>query len=269
MNRTRNPRGQGGKLRDDILAAATSILEESGSEEAVTLRAVARRASITAPSIYAHFEDRDAVIEAVLDSAFSDLSAAILHAMEAERDPVDRLHAGCLAYLDFARDRPHRYRTLFGRRRDLPALGFGGDVDLAGERAGELAAHLTEANNSAQTLGTFSVLVDHHAGLQAAIIDPDTSDDASPAPGGVADGESDMPPPGILTFGLLVGSIQACIDAGRSSSQDAFTDATALWSAMHGLATLHQSVPDFPWPDLSSLKLTVIDRLAVINSKTT
>ena len=37
--RERNRRGEGGRLRADILAGATRLLEQTGSEEAVTLRA--------------------------------------------------------------------------------------------------------------------------------------------------------------------------------------------------------------------------------------
>src|SRR5260370_1139140 len=46
--RERNRRGEGGKLRDDILAAATALLEQTGSAEAVTLRAGAPPLGISA-----------------------------------------------------------------------------------------------------------------------------------------------------------------------------------------------------------------------------
>ena len=48
--RERNRRGEGGKLRADIVAGATQLLEDTGSEDAVTLRAVARQVGISAPS---------------------------------------------------------------------------------------------------------------------------------------------------------------------------------------------------------------------------
>ena len=53
--RHRNPRGQGTRLSEDIVAGALALIERTGSAEAVTLRAVAREAGIAAPSIYAHF----------------------------------------------------------------------------------------------------------------------------------------------------------------------------------------------------------------------
>jgi AcrR family transcriptional regulator len=116
--RTRNRRGEGGRLREDILAAATALLDELGTEDAVTLRAVARRAGITAPSIYPHFPDRQAILLAVVTDAFADLTTRLGDAAGAgERDtaePVARLRAVCDAYLDFAGDLPKVYRLMFG-----------------------------------------------------------------------------------------------------------------------------------------------------------
>jgi AcrR family transcriptional regulator len=114
--RERNRRGEGGKLRADILAGATELLEQTGSEEAVTLRAVARQVGISAPSIYTHFADREAIIEAIVNSAFADFNAAIDAAVEAGSGPLEHLRGGCAAYLLFAAERPNRYKLLFERQ---------------------------------------------------------------------------------------------------------------------------------------------------------
>jgi AcrR family transcriptional regulator len=114
--RERNRRGEGGRLRDEILAGATQLLEQTGSEEAVTLRAVARQVGISAPSIYAHFADREAIVDAIVDSAFVDFNAAIEAAVRAAAGPLARLREGCAAYLRFAADRPNRYKILFERQ---------------------------------------------------------------------------------------------------------------------------------------------------------
>lgn len=113
--RQRNRRGEGAKLGADILIAAAGILEETASEEAVTLRAIARRIGIAAPSIYEHFPDREAIVEAVLEEAFADFRAVLVDAVASEPEPLDGLRAGCLAYLRFADQRPNRYRILFSR----------------------------------------------------------------------------------------------------------------------------------------------------------
>jgi AcrR family transcriptional regulator len=84
----------------------------------VTLRAVARRVGISAPSIYGHFSDRAAIVDAIVDAAFADFDAAIAAARDAETAPLARLRVSCAAYLRFAEQHPNRYRLLF-ERRDL------------------------------------------------------------------------------------------------------------------------------------------------------
>ncbi len=116
VTRARNRRGEGGKLRADILAGATQLLEDTGSEEAVTLRAVARKVGISAPSIYSHFADRAAIVDAIVDDAFVDFNDAIYAAIQETADPLTRLRAGCAAYLRFAAARPNRYKLLFDRQ---------------------------------------------------------------------------------------------------------------------------------------------------------
>jgi AcrR family transcriptional regulator len=123
--RERNRRGQGGRLRADIVCAAAELLDEAGNEQAVTLRAVARRIGIAAPSIYAHFADRQAILLAVVEDAFAELAETLRATTETRAgtdatDPtgedgeVARLYAACAAYLDFAATRPQRYRVMFG-----------------------------------------------------------------------------------------------------------------------------------------------------------
>jgi AcrR family transcriptional regulator len=120
--RRRNRRGEGGKLRDEIIAAAGEILDEEGDERAVTLRSVARRVGIAAPSIYPHFPDQPAIMLAVVRKEFDQLTATLRAAAEGGRDARQRLLAVCHAYLDLAGTHPERYRTMFGGLW-VPALG--------------------------------------------------------------------------------------------------------------------------------------------------
>ena len=149
--RERNRRGQGGRLRTDIVVAAAELLDEAGNEQAVTLRAVARRVGIAAPSIYAHFPDRQAILLAVVQDAFAELAEAI-HAsvaVGAGGGPADRLRAACLAYLDFATTRPQRYRVMFG--------GLWNAADAL-DSAAVTAAEVTELGQDA--LGVFITELD-------------------------------------------------------------------------------------------------------------
>ncbi|AGZ41223.1 TetR/AcrR family transcriptional regulator [Actinoplanes friuliensis] len=113
--RARNPRGEGARLRDEIVGAAVDLLDETGDERALTLRSIARRAGIAAPSIYRHFPDQPAIMLAVVRDAFAELHLALRAAVTgAGDDPRERLLALCHAYLHFAQSRPQRYRTMFG-----------------------------------------------------------------------------------------------------------------------------------------------------------
>ena len=55
--RRRNPRGQGDRLREEIISAASELIAESGDADRLSLRSVAKRIGIAAPSIYRHFPD--------------------------------------------------------------------------------------------------------------------------------------------------------------------------------------------------------------------
>jgi AcrR family transcriptional regulator len=130
--RARNKRGEGAQLRDEIVGAATKLLDD-GLPQGVTLRAVARAAGISAPSIYAHFPDLDSILLAVAQEAFASLEHDLGEPDDA--DPVERLRAVCAAYLSFARRRPHRYRLMFGAVWDA-----GQALERAPGMADELAA---------------------------------------------------------------------------------------------------------------------------------
>ena len=117
----RNARGQGNRLADDIVRGALAIIERTGSDDTVTLRAVAREVGIAAPSIYAHFADREAIIMAAVVGIFDELADAVEQAEAAAGgDPVARLLAGCQAYLDYGLAHPARYGVLFSPRQLAP-----------------------------------------------------------------------------------------------------------------------------------------------------
>jgi AcrR family transcriptional regulator len=120
--RRRNARGHGSELAADIVSGALDLIERSGSSEAVTLRAVAREVGIAAPSIYAHFSDRDAIVLAVVVQIFEELREEIETGIESRNDPIERLVAGCQAYVQFGLTQPARYGVLFSEARVADSL---------------------------------------------------------------------------------------------------------------------------------------------------
>jgi AcrR family transcriptional regulator len=123
--RTRSARGSGADLRAEIIAATRGLMSETGSSDAVTIRAVARAVGVTAPSIYRHFADKDVLIDAVCAEALAELEAAIVAATSNSDFPVERLRLAALAYCRFAREHPEHYRIT------MMTLGTGpSDLDM-------------------------------------------------------------------------------------------------------------------------------------------
>jgi len=111
--RARARRGEGGLLRDEILAAVDDLLIETASEEAVSIRAIADRVGVTPPSIYRHFADKDELIFAVCERTFAQLDAAMQKAAIDREDPIDSLEARGRMYVEFALAHPEHYRVFF------------------------------------------------------------------------------------------------------------------------------------------------------------
>ena len=186
--RQRNPRGQGHRLRGEIIAGAAQLIERTGSEHSITLRAVAREIGIAAPSIAPHFADRAEIIDAVVASELEGVSNALREAATGVADPVEALFAAFRAYVAFGWDHPNRYRVIYERRY----LEIWDDAQPPMLETGPLMNRTIE---------------------------------------------------------LGVSLLQACIDAGRSASTDAFADILAIWMLLHGLVTLPSSITSLPWPD--------------------
>ncbi|MFI6297030.1 TetR/AcrR family transcriptional regulator [Nonomuraea sp. NPDC050790] len=113
MTRTRARRGEGALLREEILRAAEDLLAESGAEEALTLRAVAARAGVSTPSVYLHFADKEALLEAVCLRVWDELGR--LFRENDHGDPFRALGRCGRAYARFALEHPVQYRVLLMR----------------------------------------------------------------------------------------------------------------------------------------------------------
>ena len=116
--RRRAPRGQGGALRAELLRAAMDLLAETGDEEAVSLRAVAGRVGVSVPSIYLHFADKQALLDAVCEEVFAALHVALRSAAEGAGHAFEALRRQGNAYVHFALANPEHYRIVLMQRRD-------------------------------------------------------------------------------------------------------------------------------------------------------
>ncbi|MFE3499576.1 TetR/AcrR family transcriptional regulator [Kitasatospora sp. NPDC059160] len=105
-----------GDLRAACLRAARELLEEDGGS-GLSLRAVARRAGVSATAPYRHFADREALVSAVASEGYLELAAALTAAHPAPATP-DELAAVAVAYVRFALDRPALFRAMFAEPCD-------------------------------------------------------------------------------------------------------------------------------------------------------
>jgi AcrR family transcriptional regulator len=114
--RPRNRRGEGGKLRDELVEAARRLLSSADHEAEVSIRAVTREAGAAPQSFYLQFASLDELLYAVYALEYEEFRQALAYAADQAASPQARLTAVCLAYCEFAQAQPGRYRALTGVR---------------------------------------------------------------------------------------------------------------------------------------------------------
>jgi AcrR family transcriptional regulator len=117
--RQRNPRGQGERLRDDIIEAASRLLEDPGAP-ALSLRSVARAVGVAATSVYLHFDDVDSLVQAVVIRRLGELTRSQEEASRHLADPCAQVHAQALAYCRFGLAHPGHYHVMFSTPLRMP-----------------------------------------------------------------------------------------------------------------------------------------------------
>ena len=116
--RPRARRGEGDRLREEILDATSQLLLSTGDHEAVNIRSVAEAVGVTPPSIYLHFADKAELIKAVCGRHFHALQHAIEEAVAGVGDPAEELRLRGQAYVRFGLEHPEQYRILFMSKQD-------------------------------------------------------------------------------------------------------------------------------------------------------
>jgi AcrR family transcriptional regulator len=107
------PRRPDPDLEQRILGAA-SRLWARGGEKALTMRAVAKAAGTTTPTVYERYRDRNDILRALRLETRRELFAA-LSQTRTLRDAFQR-------HLDFALDHSHAYEVLFDGVGKPPSL---------------------------------------------------------------------------------------------------------------------------------------------------
>ncbi len=134
-----------GDLRRALIASALELLGD-GRVDDVTLRAVARRAGVSAAAPYHHFLDRDAMLAAVAHDGFESLGRVQREIVEGAGEPAHRLERLAIGYVHFA----WAHYTLYGLMFKMLQSGVTGpDADALRESAGRSLGRLVTAIRSA------------------------------------------------------------------------------------------------------------------------
>jgi AcrR family transcriptional regulator len=116
ITRARNRRGEGTRLRSELIEAARRLLTAAAQESDVTIRAVTREAGAAPQSFYLQFATLDELLQEVYRLEFGLQLEVLTAALDGAPDPVTALRALCRAYCDYARQYPGRYRAMTGLR---------------------------------------------------------------------------------------------------------------------------------------------------------
>jgi AcrR family transcriptional regulator len=194
--RRNNPRGQGERLREQLIQAAEELVADTGDAAQLSLRAVAARVGVAATSVYLHFADLDQLKIALVKRGFAELAAVRDTAGADTPDPAEALVKRCQAYARFAVEHAGLYQLMFGPELP-PSLAY-------------------QAGRS----------------------------------------------PGRSALDVLAESIRRCqAEGGAADDADPARLAMLVWTALHGLASLRVTRPNFPWPPLDELVAETVRRL--------
>jgi AcrR family transcriptional regulator len=99
--------------RDAIVDAAWKLVRDEGLA-ALSLRDLAKRAGITTPTVYAYFDSKHAIYDAMFGQAATDFADRISRPYDSE-DPREVLAGGAHRFVEFCTSDIARYQLLFQR----------------------------------------------------------------------------------------------------------------------------------------------------------
>ena len=100
--RPRNRRGEGTRLRDELIQAATQVLVTAERESDLSIRAVTRAAGTAPQSFYLQFANLNELLYELYAIEYGHLREAMATAASAAPDPAARLRAVAHAYCHYA-----------------------------------------------------------------------------------------------------------------------------------------------------------------------
>ena len=107
----RKPKGTSPERRQEILAHALALFCEYGVHR-VSTRQIARAVGISQPSLYAHFPNRQAIVNEVCEGAFARLTTRMQAVLRPAHGP-EVIQDLARVYIEFGLAEPDAYRVAF------------------------------------------------------------------------------------------------------------------------------------------------------------
>ena len=161
-------------LREDILEVSRTLLVKDGFGS-MSMRKIAKRAGVSATSIYLHFQNKDELLLALIETSIGKLSHALEEDLSDSDDSATKLDKMAHAFMRFALENPQEYEIIYMVRPEemprFPKEKFQqirkiykllADIIKEGKNAGSLTVE--DPNMSAYTLwaqlhGVASVII--------------------------------------------------------------------------------------------------------------
>lgn len=129
--------------REDLLREAGAALEAGGLQN-LSMRDLARRLDVRAPSLYFHVESREDLLRELIADGLRDLASRLRDADLGGGSYRHRVHRMARAYISLAEEKPQRFSLMFGPcpddRRVAEELGVSASepvLRLAAELVGD------------------------------------------------------------------------------------------------------------------------------------
>ncbi|WP_069130144.1 TetR/AcrR family transcriptional regulator [Rhodohalobacter halophilus] len=99
-------------LREEILDVSKELLLKHGFSK-MSMRKIAKKANVTATSIYLHFKNKDDLLLALVEESIAKLNLVLRNSLDESVSPVAQLESLADAYVDYALENPQEYEIIY------------------------------------------------------------------------------------------------------------------------------------------------------------
>lgn len=99
-------------LRNEILEVSRELLVDHGFGK-LSMRNIAKRANVTATSIYLHFDNKDDLLLALIEESIEHLKNELAEQIDSSKDFIQQLENLARCYIRFALERPKEYEIIY------------------------------------------------------------------------------------------------------------------------------------------------------------